>query len=207
MPNNIVPADSKYVPLTQQKWCCVPTCIQMVMLKHTIPLIPAELIGYHMGLVVPEDAQKFFWNARTGERPAAGYGTQAGKSEYSPNAVFKKLDIPLKMSWSLIDTFKDLTSFREYLQEVRSSQADVLVCYDWPTLFDPDEKDHWGHVCLLDKVDVENDEIRIIDPSANSAKWVTVSIPKMYEAMVSHTKEKSGGFWEITYLKTNMDIS
>lgn len=49
---NIVPLDTRYVPLTQQKWCCVPTCFQVVMLRHNIPLVPAEVIGYHMGLIV-----------------------------------------------------------------------------------------------------------------------------------------------------------
>jgi hypothetical protein len=54
----IVPSDSRYVPLTQQKWCCVPTCIQMVMIKQGIPLQPAELIGYELGLIVPEGGDK-----------------------------------------------------------------------------------------------------------------------------------------------------
>lgn len=45
MRNNFVPEDSKYIPFTQQKWLCTPTCIQMVMLRHNIPLVPAELIG------------------------------------------------------------------------------------------------------------------------------------------------------------------
>lgn len=90
---NITPADTKYTPLTQQKWCCVPTCIQMVMLRHRIPLQPAELIGFQMGLVVPEKDKKYFWHPAklgTGKKPPAGYGTQAGKKEFSPNAMFKK---------------------------------------------------------------------------------------------------------------------
>jgi hypothetical protein len=91
----------------------------MVMLSHNIPLVPSELIGYHMGLVVPKDALKFFWNARTGPRPPAGYGTQAGKPEYGPNAVFKKLNIPLKMSWSLINKFKTLDALRHTLVKLK----------------------------------------------------------------------------------------
>lgn len=74
---NYVPKDSKYIPLTQQKWLCTPTCIQMVMLKNNITLVPAELIANLMGLIVPEDGLKYFWNSRTGPKPPAGWGTQA----------------------------------------------------------------------------------------------------------------------------------
>ena len=94
----IIPKDSRYVPLTQQNWCCVPTCIQMIMLKHEVPLLAAEFLGYHLGLIVPEQELKYFWNARTGKRPSSGWGTQIGNQKYEPNLVFEKLNIPLKMS-------------------------------------------------------------------------------------------------------------
>lgn len=194
---NVVPKDSRYVPLSQQKYCCVPTCIQMVMLRHNIPLISAELLGYQMGLVVPSEARKYFWNARTAKRPPAGYGTQVGKPHYGPNLVFRKLKIPLKMTWSLIDRFKTLESFKEYLGEVERRGQDVLLCYDWPSLFDPKNTERWGHVCVLDRVFIEKNELRMIDPSPDCPKWQTVEIDKMYDAMKFHGKEKSGGFWEL----------
>jgi len=196
---DVVPKDSRYTPLTQQKWCCVPTCIQMVMLRHNIPIQPAELIGYHMGLVVPTEAIQYFYNARTGPKPPAGYGTQAGKAEFAPNTVFKKLGIPLKMSWSLINKFNTLEAFTNYLIEISKKDMNVLICYDWPTLFDKNEKEHWGHVCVLDRVYPEQERVRFIDPSVSSAKWITVSIPELNEAMVFHGHKKSGGFWEIKY--------
>jgi len=194
----ITPKDTRYVPLTQQRYCCVPTCIQMVMLRHNIPLVPAELIGYKMGLTVPEEDAKYFWHARTGERPPAGYGTQAGKPQYGPNAVFKSLKIPLKMSWSLIDKFRTYETFFEYLKKF-SDEKDILVCYDWGTLFDKNQ--HNGHVCVLDKVDLKNETMRIIDPEVYAPKWITLPIRKMYEAMVYHGKKNSGGFWELSVTK------
>ena len=75
MTKSIVPADSRYIPLTQQKYCCVPTCIQMVMVRRGIQLQPAELIGHHLGLIVDTESAKYFWNVTTGERPSSGYGT------------------------------------------------------------------------------------------------------------------------------------
>lgn len=194
----IIPADSRYIPLTQQKWCCVPTCIQMVMVRHQLPLVPAELIGYHLGLVVPKAAADFFWNPRTGKRPPAGYGTQAGKAAYSPNAMFKKLGIPLTMTWSLINRFKTIDAFRQYLADSEHTQTDMLVCFDWPMLFDENRTDHWGHVCILDRVFSQRDVVRIVDPDPDAAKWREVSIEKLYQAMVFHGQAKSAGFWELS---------
>lgn len=197
MNKDIVPSDSRYIPLTQQKYCCVPTCIQMVMLRHDIQLVPAELIGHLLGLIVDTDSTKYFWNVTTGERPSSGYGTRIGKPEFGPNAAFKRLHIPLKMTWSLINKFKSISDFHKYLSSAQIKDLDILVCYDWPTLFDPQLNDHWGHVCVLDKLHIEKDEMRIIDPSPTSAKWVTVKITDMYHAMQIHGEKNSGGFWEL----------
>ena len=194
----IVPKDSHYIPLTQQKWCCVPTCIQMVMIRHKIPLQPAELIGYHMGLIVPKEAKKFFWSARTGPRPPAGYGTQGNQAQYGPNKVFKKLKISLKMTWTLINKFKTINQFRHYLSQATAGKKDILVCYDWPSLFDPKEKDHWGHVCVLDKIYLKEDKIRIIDPDWEAPKWRKVTIPVLYKSMVIHGSKNSADFWELS---------
>ncbi len=170
----------------------------MVMLRHGIPLQPAELIGYHMGLVVPSEDQRFFYNARTGNRPPAGYGTQAGKASYGPNSVFKKLEIPLKMKWSLINKFKTIEDFRKYLSDFSKNEGDVLICFDWPTLFHHVKGvEHGGHVCVLDKVYINEDLIRFIDPDPFVLKWITVTIPELYAAMQFHGKENSAGFWEI----------
>ena len=62
---NIIPKDTCYIPLTQQPWCCVPTCFQMVMLRYKIPLVPAELMAYHMQVVVPKRDKKLFFNIKT----------------------------------------------------------------------------------------------------------------------------------------------
>lgn len=194
---NVVPEDSRYVPLTQQRWCCVPTCFQMVMLRHKLPLVPAELIGYHMGLVVPPDGEDFFWNPRASkERPPAGYGTQANKPEYGPNAVFKKLNIPLKLTWSLINKFSNIDEFKKYLEVVETNDIDVLACFDWGTLFDHSDF-HNGHVCVVDRIYIEKNEVRIIDPEWNVPKWRVVSIDKLFESMKFHGQDKSGGFWEV----------
>ena len=198
MPEEVVPSDSKYIPLTQQRFCCVPTCIQMIMLRRNISLLPAEFLGYHMGLALPKEELRYFWNGRTGLKPKAGYGTQIGKKQYELNTVFKNLNIPLRVNLVLIDNFNNFSQFKDYLINIEKEDKDVLVCYDWGTLFGADA--HNGHVCVLDKV-LKNDELRIIDPEYKTSKWKVVKIKKMYDAMVFHGKDKSAGFWEFEVLK------
>lgn len=171
----------------------------MVMLRHKIPLLPAELMGHYMKLKVSKKDSKYFWNVRTGKRPPVGYGTQLNE-KFSANKMFKKVSIPLKMNWMLIDKFEDINKFKSYLKDFDNSKnKDVLVCYDWGTLFNDDY--HGGHVCVLDKVYLDKGELRIIDPEHKAPKWRVVKINKMFKAMKYHGKKKSGGFWEFELAK------
>lgn len=191
----VVPSDTRYIPLTQQRYCCVPTCIQMVMYRRNILLVPAELLGYYLGLIIPKKELKLFWNARTGKKPSAGYGTQIDKKEYNPNTAFKKLGIPLQMKLKLIDEFENITSFKNYLETIQEKDKDVIICYDYGTLFNI--KSHNGHVCLIDRIYMDKNDIRMIDPWYLVSKWRIVKINKLFKAMKFHGAEKSGGFWEL----------
>lgn len=197
----IVPKDSRYIPFSQQPYCCVPTSIQMVMYRHNIPLIPAEELGYYLGLTVPKEANKFFWNAKTGKRPKssfrpiAGYGTQIYEKNYEPNKVFKKLGIPLLMELKPIENFINFLEFKKYLSVLSQKDFDVLMCFHHGTLANDPEKDN-GHVVVLDKIYTKNSTIRFIDPT-RGAKWKIVTMEKMYNAMKAHANGKVAGFWEL----------
>lgn len=91
-------AELKYVPLTQQKYCCVPTCIQMIFLRRNLPVYSQEEIGKYLGLIVPENVKHLFSDSvKTGEKPERGYGTQEGKEKYSLNNLFIAKNIPLQV--------------------------------------------------------------------------------------------------------------
>lgn len=195
MKKEIIPKDTRYTPLTQQRWCCVPTCIQIVMLKNKIPLIPAELIGYHMGLTVPKKDLKYFWNAITGPKPKAGYGTRAGEKKYNPNVMMKKLKIPFKFGGRFIDKFSGPEEFKKYLIKAEKKNKDILVCFDWGKL--TGEKYTGGHVCVFDRYYPQKDEMRIIDPEYYSPKWRIIKVKRMYDAMKFHGASNSAGFWEL----------
>lgn len=196
----IVPKDSRYIPFTQQPYCCVPTSIQMIMYRHGIPLIPAEELGYHLGLTVPKNVKRYFWNPRTGKRgrtvlrPIAGYGTRLFEQNYNPNKIFKKLGIPLTLNLVSIQSFKNFTEFKEHFAKLNKQDFDVLMCFHHATLVNDPERDN-GHVVVLDKIYLEKSKIRFVDAGRHSPKWRVVTMRKMYNAMKAHPNF-TGGFWE-----------
>jgi len=187
--------NNRYVPLTQQKYCCVPTCIQIVMYKNNIPLLSQETIGNALGLIVPDEDKYLFDNPRTGEMPISGYGTQIYESEFSPNTAFFNLNIPLEMKLDLIDNFKDVEGIKKYLMQHEAANSDILVCYDYGVLFD--KKWHGGHVNVFDSYNDETGIVKLVDPEQNVAKYREVKIEKLFAALIEHGKEKSGGFWQL----------
>lgn len=200
MKKDIVPKNSRYIPFTQQPSCCVPTCIQMVMYRHGIPLIPAEKIGYYLGLTVHPDRKSLFYNVRTStERPPAGYGTRIYDPQYEPNTACKKLNIPLEFEIKLITKFDSVEKLSETLKEAETNNIDVLLCFHHGTLIDDPEKDY-GHVCVFDRM-IEN-KIRMIDPSPEHPKWRNVTVEKMYVAMKKHGEKRSAGLWFFTLIKS-----
>lgn len=187
-----VPFDTDYIPLTQQYYLCVPTCLQMIMLRHKINIMSSEEIGDQLGLVVPETEKRYFWNAKFGKPHNSGYGTNINK--FPLNDFFQKNNIPMVHTFTPISTFKDLSDLSIQIISRRSMNESILVCYDWGTLFKDDNK-HWGHVCLVDQLDKEFNLVRIIDPDPDQPKWKYIHLEDLYNAMRFHGDEKAGGLW------------
>lgn len=190
------PADSRYMPFTQQASCCVPTCMQMVMYKLGIPLIPAEEIGYHLGLVVrPEDGYLFYEPRTSDVPPSAGYGTQIYEPEFELNTAFKNMGIPLNYTLKPIQEIASPDELLKILSAAEASDENALLCFNHGALVDDDSRD-WGHVVVFDRV-IDGD-LRIIDPSPTHPKWRIVKTQKMFDAMVFHGKKKTAsGVWLI----------
>lgn len=191
----VIPKNSRYVPLTQQPYCCVPTSIQMVMLKHNIPLLPVELMAHHLDTIVSPEKRELFWNlCSTRNRPPAGWGTRISEDK-TVNKMFVRLKIPLKMKFNLIESFETVEELGVYLYKSMRADTDVLVCYDVQPLFNT--KNSSGHVCVFDRIDRKAGEVRFIDPESNVAKWRTVKLSKLYKAMQIHGNKHMGGCWEL----------
>lgn len=198
----IVPKNSRYIPFVQGRYCCVPTCISMIMYRQRIPLMPQELLGYHLGLTVAPESRHLFWNPRKGKQPISGWGTQMQEKQYTPNKAFQKLKIPLKVSFLPIKDFDD-KQFRKYLKEIELKDQDALVCFDYKVL-NKERKTkqgpYLGHMCVVDRVDLKKDTVRLIDPSPNQPKWRIVNLDELKKAMEWHDP-RSGGFWKFELTK------
>ncbi len=196
MTNEIVPTNSRYIPFTQQARCCAPTCIQMIMYKNGIPLVPAEELGYHLGLVVPLSEARLFFNARTSAvTPPAGYGTRIYMEEFTPNAAFQKLHIPLTLEVKKIREFNSSEEVFDFITDAEKEDKDILFCFNHGSLIDDPKRD-WGHLVLFDRI--IGGHYRIIDPSPGHPKWRLVTPEKMFAAMKKHgEKPTAAGLWEV----------
>lgn len=192
------PNNSRYLPLTQQGWCCVPTSIQMVMYRRGIPLIPAEEIGYHLGLTVPPDQAKLFYKVRTAIEPpvSSGYGTQIQTPDYEPDTAFANLGIPLHFSQTFISAIASTEDLVKALQNIEQQDTDALLCFN-PTVLTGEYKPQMGHVVVFDRA--LDGKVRIVDPSSIHAKWRLLEPHVLYDAMLRHGDENGGGIWRLTY--------
>lgn len=190
---DITPRDSRYIPLVQQRYCCVAACISMVMLRHGIPLIPQEELAYHLGLLVPREFRSLFCVTRTGRRPRSGYGTQIFDAAFEPNRVFRHLHISLRFKNYPIDDVVSADALLQFLYDGLKEDRDMLVCFDAATLYPASRSG--GHVCVVDCVDLATEKIRLIDPSPNAPKWQWHSAQCLFDAMRAHGSYRSGGVW------------
>jgi hypothetical protein len=187
------PNDSRYIPFTQQRLCCVPTAISMIMYRQGIPLIPIEELGYHLGLVVPPEDKRLFYNARVSEEPPmVGYGTQVQEFKYDPNNVFAELNIPLSYRRIKPSTIIDEEDLSRRLQNIVDEDQDAILCFDFNTLHGKKSDRNCGHVVVFDKI--INNKIRFIDPERNQPKWQTYP-PKVILSSLKNHENFSGGVW------------
>ena len=182
--NNVTPQDTRYVPFTQQHSCCVPTSISMVMYKLGIPLVPQELLGYHLGLVLDRKHRDLFWNARVGKRPKTGHGTQMSKKQFNINSAFKKLKIPIKVKEYLFSDFKTKGELISFISNQIKKDKSLIVLLASDALNGTSNKN--GHACVIDRIYPTKDTIRLIDPSAVQAKWREIKINKFIRAVKLH---------------------
>jgi hypothetical protein len=111
------------------------------MYKLGIPLLPAEEIGYYLGLTVNPSRSFLFYKVRVADTPpAAGYGTQIYKPEYEPNAAFRNMGVPMHMIMKPIDSFVSADEFLDELKKIESEGKDTLMCFNHGALVDDETK-------------------------------------------------------------------
>jgi len=191
------PNDSRYIPFTQQPYCCVPTSIQMIMYRNGIPLVPAEEIGHHLGLTVTLEDADYFYSVRSAATPptASGFGTDISRPEYEPNSAFERLGIPLSFQMQLASAIDSKESLLDSLRKVEADNKDALLCFNHGVIrgkYEPNS----GHVVVFDKI--INGQIRVVDASPRQPKWRLLGASLLFNAIQQHRDKNSGGIWNFT---------
>lgn len=187
------PNDSRYIPFTQAPECCVPTSLLMIMYRHGLPLLPAEELGYHLGLTVPPDEAHLFQHARVSDTPpVSGYGTQIFLPEYDPNKIFPKLGIPLKFRLQLAGTVTSESAFVEQLHAIEHDDTDALLCFNHGVI-QGQYRPHSGHVAVFDRL--IDGRVRLVDASPKQPKWRLIEPALLLDAIKRHGNASAGGIW------------
>lgn len=183
----------KYTPITQEPYCCLAACLQMVLLRHSLPLIDQKTLAVMMGLTVPEKDKKLFPKAKAAKGPP--FGTIIKTDSMMPQAVFRKLGIPLSVELRLENEFDDNSAIREYIIGQLEANHDVIVNLDTRTL--NKTKESFGHSLLVELYDASDDKARLIDPSADQPRQRSISIAILAFAIRQYGAKNWGGFWEV----------
>lgn len=179
-----------YSPLNQKRYCCVPTCVCMILDRRGIAHEDQESIGFDLGLIVPEDKANLFAKVRTGDRLASGWGTQVQEERYSLNSYFRKRSILLKESYFFAD---DISNVSEFIFDNLRKDNGIIVCFNNKSLYGSGD---WGHVSLVQELD--SGVVTLVDPEDIPNKIRTVLLDDLVRAMRLHGRQNRGGFWIIS---------
>ncbi len=178
----------KYIPITQKSFCCVPACIQMILKRRRISLLPQEDIAVELGLIVPKKYKAIFPNAKTGKKPLAGWGTQVKKNTI--NNFFRKNKINLKEKYVKLSKIKG--DVGKWIQNQLKNNADILVCFNNKILYG---KNNYGHVSIISSI--SKNKMNLIDPEKRVPKHRKVKLNKLIKAIKGHGEKRRAGFWVI----------
>lgn len=172
---------SRYAHITQQPFCCVPACVQMVLSRRNLPLFSQEEIGIELGLTL------------AGKKPSAGWGTQVDKPEYSINAFFRRHNLPLQEEYF---TVSKLENIAEWASMQISKDNDIIVCFNYGKLYQGRYQKYHGHVCILGSI--KDEKAILIEPNESAGKYKHVNLENLMDSMKLHGEKNRGGFWLIS---------
>ena len=90
----------------------------------------------------------------------------------------------------MADYFSDVNDLISRLEEIEKKDTDALLCFNHGVVRG-EYKPYSGHVAVFDRI--IDGKIRLIDASTAQPKWRLVKADLMYDAIVKHGNESSGG--------------
>jgi hypothetical protein len=191
MSNKQVRIKPNYIPLTQQKYCCLPCCIQWVMLRRGLNLISQDEMAKDLGVVIaPEDQRLFNIKMKVAKKlpqGKLGYGTWV----YKIPQFLKKHKIPLTVTRVYPSKIDNIQNF---LCENLKCGNDIIVSFNVAAYAKPGSGVNYGHSCVIDSVMVKNKNVIVTlgDPAYSHRKFFDIDLQKLLDGMsTKYGEEKS----------------
>jgi hypothetical protein len=179
-----------YVPLTQQKYCCLPCCIQWILLRRGMKLLSQDEMARDLGVVIaPEDQRLFNIKMKVTKklpRGKLGYGTWS----YTIPNFLKKHKIPLTVRRHYPSKLDDV---KKFLCEHLKTGNDIIVSYNVAAYAKPGSGVKYVHSCIVDSVTSNKKDVIVTlgDPAYSHRKFFDIELQKLLNGMTNYGEEKN----------------
>src|SRR3989344_3983213 len=180
-----------YIPLTQQRLCCVPCAVQWILLRRKLPIFTQEKIGAALLLVVPPRCNRLFGDAFrvSGRKPPRGYGTQT--EDATPfNAFLRSKRLPLRVKHLRHSELKNPE--RTIVMNLKKGNDVMIITFMSPV----DKRRQWGHALLVSKIELgKKPAITVGDPNFTAAKFYDLPLEKLLRGMTKRVGKVERGIY------------
>lgn len=169
----------EYIPLTQQRLCCVPCAIQWILLRRGLKLVSQEIIGKHLGLTVPPKYKHLYVEKiKIGKKkPKGGWGTTKD-SDSDINNFFRKSKISLSVKKVPHSEIKDAVK----LISDNLKKGNDIMAITYMAAFDP--KQRFGHTLLICGIELgKQPKVMVGDPDFEEKKFYWLDLKKLVLGM------------------------
>lgn len=175
-----------YTPLTQQKYCCLPCCIQWVMLRRGIKLISQDEMARDLGIVIAPEDQRLF-NVKQQTKKGSIYGTLTYKI---PQFLKKhKISLTVKRYYP-----SKIENIEQFITNNLQAGNDIIVSFNMAAYAKPESGVNYGHSCLVCAIRSAKNEtiITLGDPAYTHRKFFDIKLSALLDGMsTKYGKEKS----------------
>lgn len=180
----------KYKHIPQKPYCCVPTCIQMVLHRRRLPTLSQSVIAYDLGVILPPEHKHLLPKSHIGRKPKSGWGTRIDIKKYSLDSFFKKRKYPLKEIFYSADKFLSVRGLGKFLSDNLKEGSDLLICFNHSLLYN--KQGAWGHASLIESI--KGNKATLRDPRPERKRARSVLLSKLFKALKNLYH---GGIWVI----------
>jgi len=168
-----------YIPLIQQRLCCVACAVQWILLRRGLKLVDQETIANALDLMVPKKYKNLFiTKVKVGKKtPKRGWGTNETDGT-KINKFFKKYRIPLKTKKIFHSEIKEPAK----LIADNLKKGNDLMIITYMSAIKP--KHRYGHALLVSEIILDKKPKLIVgDPDFIAKKFYEVDLNKVIKGM------------------------